>query len=162
MLCIVRWYLNLFKQAVNGTSHAYLLNRRESLFWNRKFELFFKIISRINFGHVKVSQLNLVIAVKHLRELTERSNRCWLVFLLGGRVNIFFSSTSLAFTILGVDNGIFFTNRYFKWGHLWRGLIELLGVFHDFSQVIFRFRLFHFRWSLIQNHLLFSNYFILI
>ena len=109
-----------------------------------------------------LSELNLVIAVKHLGELTDRFIQSGLVLLLRRRVNIFFSPTSLAFFILGFHDGLPLAFGYFNWGYFLGWLVKLLGVLDDFSQFVFRFRLFHFRWVLVWQHLFYRKYFILI
>ena len=163
MLCVVSWNIDLFEQVTNRPGDAYLLNCWVSLFWSSNFELPFNVISRLNFRHVEVlSELYLVIAVKHLGELTDRFIQSGLVLLLRWRVNIFFSLTSLAFFILDFDDGIPLAFGYFNWGYLLGWLVKLLGVLDDFSQVVFRFRLFHLIWVLVLQHLFCGNYFILI
>jgi hypothetical protein len=94
------------------------LNCGVSLLWSSNFKLPFNVITRFNFRHVEVlSELNLVIAVKHLGELTDRFIQSGLVLLLRRRVNIFFSPTSLAFFILGFHDGIPLAFGYFNWGY---------------------------------------------
>lgn len=115
LLCVVSWNIDLVEQVANRPGDAYLLNCGVSLLWSSNLKLPFNVITRFNFRHVEVlSELNLVIAVKQLGELTDRFIQSGLVLLLRRRVNIFFSPTSLAFFILGFHDGIPLAFGYFN------------------------------------------------